>query len=63
MTGYDARAEYAAMNAVGLDNDLSAEEITEIINYVNTSWGNNAKQVKTEDVKNRIDIINMTAKN
>jgi cytochrome c oxidase cbb3-type subunit 2 len=44
--GYDARPEYAVMNAVGLDNNnLTPEEVTAIINHEKTSWGNNAKTV------------------
>lgn len=33
MRGYDARPEYAVMNAVGTDNNLTPEEITAIINH------------------------------
>src|SRR5690606_33568002 len=38
MLGYDARPEYAAVNAVGTDNDLTPEEVTAIINYEKTNW-------------------------
>lgn len=62
MKGYDARPEYAVMNAVGTDNNLSAEEITAIINHEKTSWGNAAKTVTPEEVKKIIDFINATAK-
>lgn len=61
MTGYDARAEYAVMNAVGTDNNLTAEEVTAIINHEKTSWGNNAKTVTVEEVKKIIEFINLTA--
>lgn len=61
MRGYDARAEYAIMNAVGLDNDLSAEEVTAIINHEKTSWGNDAKPVTLEEVAKLIDFIKLTA--
>lgn len=57
MKGYDARAEYAVMNAVGTDNNLSAEEISAIINHEKTSWGNNAKKVSSEEVKKIMDFI------
>lgn len=61
MLGYDARAEYAVMNAVGKANKLSAEEITAIMNHERTSWGNNAKKVSVTEVKKIIDFINLTA--
>lgn len=55
MQGYDARQEYAVMNAVGTDNNLSPEEVTAIINHEKTSWGNNVKLVTVEEVKKLID--------
>ena len=55
MHGYDARPEYASMNAVGIDNELSPEEVTAIINHERTSWGNTAKKVTVEEVKKIID--------
>ena len=62
MLGYDARAEYAVMNAVGLDNNLTPEEVTAIINHEKTSWENNAKTVTPEEVKKIMDFIKITAK-
>lgn len=62
MQGYDARAEYAVMNAVGTDNNLTPEEVTAIINHEKTSWGNNAKPVTAEDVQKIIEFIKITAK-
>ena len=55
MQGYDARPEYASMNAVGTDNELSAAEVTAIINHERTSWGNEAKKVSVEEVQKIID--------
>ena len=60
MLGYDARPEYAVMNAVGIDNNLTAEEITAIINHEKTSWGNNAKTVSSDEVKKIMDFIKAT---
>jgi cytochrome c oxidase cbb3-type subunit 2 len=57
MKGYDARAEYAVMNAVGTDNNLTAEEVSAIINHEKTSWGNNAKKVSSDEVKKIMDFI------
>lgn len=62
MNGYDARPEYAVMNAVGNDNELTPEEVTAIINHERTSWGNKAKIVTTEEVKKIIDFLKITAK-
>lgn len=62
MKGYDARPEFASMNAVGLDNNLTAEEVTSIINHERTSWGNEAKPVSLEEVKKIVDFIKTTAK-
>jgi len=62
MKGYDPRPEYAAMPAVGLNNNLSAEEITAIINHEKSSWGNNAKPVSPEEVKRIVDFIKLTEK-
>ena len=59
MLGYDARPEYAVMNAVGLDNNLTPEEVTAIINHEKTSWGNNAKTVTPEEVKKLMDFIKL----
>ncbi len=57
MLGYDARAEYAVMNAVGTDNNLTPEEVTAIINHEKTSWGNDAKKVTVEEVKKLMDAL------
>lgn len=62
MKGYDARAEYAVMNAVGIDNNLSAEDVTAIINHERTSWGNNVRKVTLEEIKKIYDFIKLTAK-
>lgn len=61
MKGYDARPEYAVMNAVGTDNNLSPEEVTAIINHEKTSWGNDAKQVTVDDVKKIISSLGLIA--
>src|SRR5690606_37393742 len=62
MLGYDARPEFAVMNAVGTDNNLTPEEVTAIINHEKTSWGNEAKTVTVEEVKKIMDFITLTAK-
>lgn len=57
MKGYDSRPDYAVMNAVGTDNNLTPEEVTAIINHERTSWGNSAKKVTLEEVKKLMDAI------
>ncbi|MBK8442156.1 MAG: cytochrome c [Sphingobacteriales bacterium] len=61
MLGYDARPEYAVMNAVGTDNNLTPEEVTAIINHEKISWGNNAKTVTPEEVKKIMDFVKITS--
>ena len=61
MLGYDARPEYAMMNAVGTVNELTPEEVTAIINHEKTSWGNDAEKVSSEEVKQIMDFIKITA--
>ncbi|MGV9004944.1 cbb3-type cytochrome c oxidase subunit II [Flavobacterium sp.] len=62
MLGYDARPEYAVMNTVGTDNNLTPEDVTAIINHERKSWGNAAKPVNLNDVKKIMDFIKITAK-
>ena len=61
MKGYDARQEYAVMNAVGINNGLSPDEVTAIINHEKTSWGNNAEKVSVEDVKKIMDFLKLVS--
>lgn len=62
MLGYNARPEYAVMNAVGMDNNLTPEEVTAIINHEKTNWGNEGTPVTLEEVKKIMDFITITAK-
>lgn len=62
MLGYDARPEYAVMNAVGTDNKLSPEEVTAIINHEKTSWGNSAKKASADEVRKIMDAIKSNPK-
>ena len=61
MNGYDARANYAVMPAVGTNANLTAEEVTAIMNHEKTSWGNNAKQISPEEVKKLIEFVKLNA--
>jgi len=62
MRGYDARPEYASMPAIGLNNGLSPEEVTAIINHERASWDNQAKPVSPDEVKKIMDFILLTEK-
>lgn len=59
LNGYNGRAGegYGPMPAVGTTANLTAEEITAIMNHERTSWGNNAKKVTVEEVKKIMDFI------
>jgi cytochrome c oxidase cbb3-type subunit 2 len=61
MNGYSGRAAegFGVMPAIGTINNLSAEEITAIMNHEKTSWGNNAKKVSPDDVKKLIEFVKL----
>lgn len=50
LEGFDARTEYGVMQGFG--DILSDEEIAAIANHERKSWGNNAKPVSIEEVRN-----------
>ncbi len=62
MNGYDARPEYGAMAAVGTNANLTAAEVTAIMNHERSSWGNNAKKVTEEEIKKIMDFVKLNAK-
>lgn len=59
MNGYSGRISegYGPMPPVGTTSNLTAEEITAIMNHEKTSWGNNARKVTTEEVKKLMDFV------
>jgi len=61
MNGYDARPNYGLMSAVGTNANLSAEEVTAIMNHEKTSWGNSGKQISSEEVKKLIEFVKLKA--
>lgn len=61
MNGYDARAEFGVMPAVGANMQFTEHEVTALINYERTSWGNNGKKVTPEEVKKIIDFVKLKA--
>ncbi|MDI9336962.1 MAG: cbb3-type cytochrome c oxidase subunit II [Alphaproteobacteria bacterium] len=61
MNGYDARAEYGVMSAVGVNANFTEKEVAAIINYERTSWGNKGQEVKPEDIKKIVDFVKLKA--
>jgi cytochrome c oxidase cbb3-type subunit 2 len=59
MNGYSGRAAegFGVMPPVGTMNNLSAEEITAIMNHEKTSWGNDAKTITADEVNKIIEFI------
>lgn len=57
MQGYNPRPEFAEMPAIGQNNNLTAEEITAIINHERTSWGNKARKVTVAEVIKIMEAI------
>jgi cytochrome c oxidase cbb3-type subunit 2 len=57
MNGYDARAEYGVMSAVGTNMKFTENDVAALINYERLSWGNEAKKVTPEEVKKIMDFI------
>lgn len=58
MNGYDARAEYGVMAAVGTNMKWNEQQVAAIINYERSSWGNTGKTVTGEEVKKIMEAIN-----
>ncbi len=57
MNGYDPRPEFAAMPAVGAAANLTADEITAIINHERSSWGNGGKKIPAAEVKKIVEMV------
>jgi cytochrome c oxidase cbb3-type subunit 2 len=57
MKGYNAKAEFGVMPAVGTNNKLTPEQVAAIMNHEKSSWGNNARKVSVEEVKQIMDFI------
>ena len=47
------------MPPVGLNNNLSAEEVTAIMNHERTSWGNRARKVTVEEVSKIMEFVKL----
>ncbi len=57
MNGYDARADYGVMAAVGTNMNFTEFDVAAIINYERTSWGNKGEAVTPEEIKKIMDFI------
>ncbi|MEO8711407.1 MAG: cytochrome-c oxidase, partial [Parafilimonas sp.] len=59
MNGYTGRIQegFGPMPAVGTLNNLTADEISAIMNHERSSWGNNAKQVTPDEIKKLMDSV------
>lgn len=55
LQGYDARSEFGVMP--GFAEQLTDEEITAIINYERSSWGNKAEPIKIEKIKSIREFV------
>jgi cytochrome c oxidase cbb3-type subunit II len=61
MQGYNTSQGYGIMPPIGTTNGLKPEEVTAIMNYEKTSWGNNAKTVTVDQVKKILDVVKTKA--
>lgn len=61
MNGYDARPEYGVMAGIGTNMNFTEKEVSAIINYERTSWGNNGKKVTEEEIKKIMDFVKIKA--
>ncbi len=61
LNGYDARADYGVMPPVGTNANLSAAEITAIMNHERSKWGNNTKKVTEDEIKKIMDFVKLQA--
>ena len=59
MNGYSGRQSegFGPMPAIGTTNNLSAEEISAIMNHERTTWGNNSRKVTPDEIKKLMDAV------
>lgn len=59
MNGYSGLVSqgYGPMPPIGTTNNLSAAEISAIMNHEKTTWGNNAKKVTTDEIQKLMDAV------
>lgn len=59
MNGYEGRPGFGVMPAVGTNAGFTENEISAIINYERSSWGNNGKKVTVDEVKKALDVVKL----
>lgn len=59
MHGYDARANFGVMPAVGTTANFTEQEVAALINFERSNWGNNGKKVTPEEVKKILDVVKL----
>ena len=59
MNGYEGLASqgYGPMPPIGTTNNLTAEQLSAIMNHEKTSWGNNAKKVTPDEIRKLMDAV------
>ena len=59
MNGYSGLVSqgFGPMPPIGTTNNLSAAEISAIMNHEKTSWGNNAKKVTPDEIQKMMDAV------
>jgi cytochrome c oxidase cbb3-type subunit 2 len=64
LNGYNGRASegFGPMPPVGTTNNLTAAEISAIMNHEKTSWGNAGKKVTTDEIQKLMDAVKAKGK-
>ncbi|MEP6627958.1 MAG: cbb3-type cytochrome c oxidase subunit II [Ginsengibacter sp.] len=64
LNGYNGRASegFGPMPPIGTTNNLTAAEISAIMNHEKTSWGNAGKKVTTDEIQKLIDAVKAKGK-
>ncbi len=64
LNGYTGRAleGFGPMPPIGTTNNLTAAEISAIMNHEKTAWGNNAKKVTQDEIQKLMDAVKSKGK-
>lgn len=57
MNGYNAHEEFGVMAAVGTNAEFTPADVTAIINFERSNWGNDSKKVTEEEIKKIMDFL------
>lgn len=61
MNGYSGKSGFGVMPPVGTNANLSAAEVTALMNHERSTWGNSAKKVTEEEIKKIMDFVKLQA--